>query len=367
MAKGKHMPANSSADGKCRAAVIGLGMGKFHAQEYQKHARSELVALCDANAERLGQRAKELGVPAERCFTDHRKLLGAAKGLGLSGVSVALPNALHAPVTIDALRAGLHVLCEKPMAMNAGEARRMIAAAAKARRRLMVCFSYRFRPDSIALKRTVDSGAIGELYFGRTTWLRRRGLPGFGGWFGQKALSGGGPIIDLGVHRLDLAMWLMGSPRPVTVSASVFDPIARRLAKEKKVRFDVEDLGCALVRFDNGATLVLEASWAGFQQKREEMTTRLLGTRGGIVQQNVGEGYDFEAHVYTERDGSLWECRLQQTLLPVPSPMSEFADAVLDGRETSAPGEHGLAVQLVLDAIYKSAAVGREVAIRRAP
>jgi predicted dehydrogenase len=347
-----------------KVAVIGLGMGRKHLKGYQSHPKAEVAAVCDQSEDRLVERGQGNGVPAEACYQDYRKLLRDAKKLGLDAVSIALPNALHAPVAAAAFRAGLHVMCEKPIAMKAAEARRMIAAGEKAGKTLMINFSFRFTEQSQALKRLVDSGAIGQVYFGRTLWHRRWGMPGFGGWFGQKALSGGGPVIDLGVHRLDLAMWLMGNPRPVTVSGSTFSHIGVPLAKRRKARFDVEDLGCGMVRFDNGATIILEASWAGFTGKKEEMSTQLWGTEGGIIQRNLEEGYNFEALVYSEKAGTLWESRLQQPLEPSASSYHEFVDAVLEGREPVATGRHGLDVQLILDAIYRSAQTGREVKIK---
>lgn len=345
-------------------AVIGLGMGRGHLRDYAANPKARPVALCDVNAERVEAAAKEHNVPADRCYTDYRKLLGDAKKLELEAVSVALPNSLHAPVTVAGLRAGMHVLCEKPMAMTASQAKQMLAAAKAAKRKLMINFSFRFNPCSMSLKRFVDAGHIGNVYYGRTVWHRRRGLPGFGGWFGTKALSGGGPIIDLGVHRLDLAMWLMGNPRPVTVSASTFNVIGARLAVEQKKTFDVEDLGAALIRFDNGATVVLEASWAGFTEKRENMVTELWGTTGGVIQRNVGEGYEFEALALSEEAGSLWKRQLQQPVDACPSSYTEFIAAILEDRDPIATGQHGLDVQQILDAVYKSAATGKEIRIR---
>lgn len=349
---------------RVNVAVIGLGMGRHHLKDYHQNPRARAVAICDVDTARLAQFAAECKIPQENCFTDYRELISAAKRLELDAVSVALPNALHAPVSIAALDAGLHVLCEKPMAMNVAQARAMLEAARKARRRLMINFSYRFMPQTQALKSYVASGAIGDIYYGRTAWYRRRGLPGLGGWFGQKKLSGGGPIIDLGVHRIDMAMWLMGNPKPVTVSASTYSVIGPRVAKEQGKAFDVEDIGGAFIRFENGATLIAEASWAGFTQKREEMITQLLGTKGGILHSNVNETYEFEARIFTEHDGALWESKLQQGLAPCPTAYQEFVSAILEDRETIAPGEHGLAVQQVLDAIYKSAATGKEMRIR---
>jgi predicted dehydrogenase len=344
-----------------RVAVIGLGMGRGHVKGFTEYDRSTVAAICDLDEQKLARVGEQFGVDEAGRYTDYRAMLKEADQLELDAVSIALPNALHAPVAKAAFKAGLHVLCEKPLAISATEGRAMLRAAEQAGRTLMVNLSYRFRPQSQALKRMVDAGEIGDIYYGRTVWHRRRGLPGFGGWFGQKKLAGGGPIIDLGVHRLDLAMWLMGNPRPTAVSAATYGVIGPRLAKEQKKTFDVEDLGAALIRFDNGATLILEASWAGFSEKKEDMVTQLLGTEGGLVQRNVGQNYDFEAKVFTEKGGSLWSADLQQTLVPEPSAYQDFADAVLEGREPLAPGRHGLDVQLILDGIYKSAQRGQEV------
>jgi predicted dehydrogenase len=339
-------------------------MGRGHLNTFAGYERSRAVAICELDADRLAEQAKLHDIPEAGQFTDYKKMLSAAQELGLEAVSVALPNKLHAPVTTDCLKAGLHVLCEKPMAMTAAEARKMLAASEQTGKTLMINFSFRFNPQSQVLKRIVDEGTLGEIYYGRTRWLRRRGMPKFGGWFGQKDLSGGGPIIDLGVHRLDLAMWLMGNPRPVTVSASTFAGIGPRVATEQGKSFDVEDLGCALIRFDNGATVLLEASWAGFFEKQEDMLTQLLGTKGGIIQRNVGERYDFEARLLTEQGGGLLNAQLLQPTGTVHNAYEEFVNAVLDERPPVATGRHGLDVQLILDAIYQSARDGKEIRIK---
>jgi predicted dehydrogenase len=345
-------------------AVIGLGMGKGHLRDYVANMDARPVAICDLDQARLAQQGAEADLPDEARYTDYRELLADAGKLELDAVSVALPNALHAPVTLAALQAGLHVLCEKPMAMTADDARKMKAAADKAGKVLMINFSFRFRPQSMSLKRIVESGAVGDLYYGRTVWHRRRGMPKFGGWFGQKKHSGGGPIIDLGVHRMDLAMWLMGCPKPVSVSASTYNVIAAQEAARQGKSFDVEDLGCALIRFDSGATLILEASWAGFSEKKEDMVTQLWGTGGGIIQRNVGQGYDFEAKLFRQEGQALWSCDMQQTLEGCPSAYQEFVSACLENREPIATAQHGINVQEILDAVYQSAAEGKEVRIK---
>lgn len=346
--------------------VIGLGIGRNHARGYQNHPMCRLAALCDASEDRLSARAAEFKVDESRCFKTPSELIAAADDLELDAVSVALPNDLHAPVSIEALEAGLHVLCEKPLALTAADGKEMLEAAEKADRKLGVNLSFRFRPQSRALKDIADSGKLGRIYYAHTRWWRERGLPGFGGWFGTKDRSGGGPIIDLGVHRLDLAMWLMGNPEPVAVSAATYDFIGSRLAAEQAKTFDVEDLGTAFVRFANGATLTLEASWAGYCGAREDQVTEVLGERGGIVQRNLREGYDYEARVMSEDGGSLTETLVRRRLDPSPDSYEEFVDAIIEDREPLAPAWQALQVQRVLDGIYESARLGREVRLDEA-
>ena len=227
----------------------------------------------------------------------------------------------------------------------------------------MINFSYRFTEQSMALKSLVEEDVLGDVYFARTIWHRRRGLPGFGGWFGQKALSGGGPLIDLGVHRLDLALWLMGYPKPVWVMGSAYSPIGSALALEQGAQFDVEDLAVALIKFENGATLELEASWAANISEREMMETRLFGTKAGLVQRNLEETYKFEAEVYLERDGAHYNMKLHGPTRPVPTSMAHFVDCIVNDTPHIARGEEGLRVMEILDAIYASATLGQPVRV----
>jgi len=333
-------------------------MGRHHIRAYQTHPDVEVVAIADLDKARLEQIGDEYGVPVR--YTSGEQMLQGEK---LDVVSVATPNKWHKPLTIAGLEAGCHVLCEKPMAMNAGEAREMLAAAREADRRLMINFSYRFTAQSQALKDRVDAGILGDVYFARTVWHRRRGLPRFGGWFGQKAISGGGPLIDLGVHRLDLALWLMGYPKPVWVMSSTYNPIATALAAEAGVEYDVEDLAVAMVRFENGATLELEASWAAHIQERELMETRLLGTKGGLVQRNRNEGYEFEAEIYFDRDGAQFDMKLHAPPKGRQSAMHHYVESIVNDQPYTATGQEGLLVMEILDAIYESAKRGKPIRI----
>ena len=341
-----------------RIGVIGLGMGRHHIAAYQTHPAAEVVAVADMDKVRLTEIADKYGVA--RRYLTAEDLLDKES---LDIVSIATPNKLHMPIAVAALKAGCHVLCEKPMAMNAGEARQMIAAAQTAGKRLMINFSYRFTDQSMALKAQVDAGVLGDVYFARTLWHRRRGLPKFGGWFGQKELSGGGPLIDLGVHRLDLALWLMGYPKPVWVLGNTYNPIALALAQEQGVPYDVEDMAVGMIRFANGAMLEIEASWAANVKEREWMETRLFGTKGGLVQRNTDETYKFEAEIYLERNGAHFDMAMHQPSQPASSAMSHFVDSIVNDMPHIATGEEGLLVMEILDAIYQSAQDGRPVQI----
>lgn len=341
-----------------RLGVIGLGMGRNHVAGFQSHPRARVVAVADMNERLLNEIADRYGV--EKRYTSAEDMLAKEH---LDAVSIATPNKFHAPLTLAAIAAGCHVLCEKPMAMNAVEAREMLDAAQKASKRLMINFSYRFNEMSMALKQQVDAGLLGEIYFGRTVWHRRRGLPGFGGWFGQKALSGGGPLIDLGVHRLDLALWLMGYPKPVWVMGSTYQHLGLALAQKQGKTFDVEDLAAGMIRFENGATLMVEASWAANIKESEFMETRLYGTRAGLVQRNLDEGYRFEAEIFLEKDGAHFDMKLHPPYPPVSSSYYHFVDCLVTGKPHLATGEEGLRVMQILDALYQSAAEGRPVKI----
>jgi predicted dehydrogenase len=351
-----------------RVGVIGLGMGKHVIGDIQKHPNAELVAIADLKEELLNQVGDQKGI--SKRYTDGEEMLEKEE---LDLVHVSVPNHLHRPLTIAALESGCHVLCEKPMALNAAEAQEMLDAAEKADRRLMINFSFRFAPTSWALKREVDKGLLGNVYFARTVWLRRLGPPIWGrGWFLKKECAGGGPLIDLGVHRLDLALWLMGHPKPQWVMATTHDKIMKKTAKKAGLESSVEDFAAALIRFENGAMLELEASWASHIKRWEHMETRLLGTEGGLVQFNVGDGYEFDAELYFERNGTRYDMKPHLAADGVrPNPiiddhcgsMAHFVDAIVNDTPHIATGQEGLMVMQILDAIYESAEKGTPVQI----
>ncbi len=345
--------------GKLRVGVIGLGMGRHHVAAFSDQEMSEVVAIADLNEDAL----KEIGDKHEvkGRYTSAEEML-AKEDLDI--VAIATPNKFHKPLALAAFEAGCHVLCEKPMAMNTAEAEEMIAASRAADRRLMINFSYRFQPLSWQLKKEIEKGVLGDVYHAETRWMRRDGLPGFGGWFGKKELSGGGPLIDLGVHRLDFALWLMDYPKPVWVMAGTSNLLASEIAGKEGKEFDVEDFASALIKFDNGATLQVTVSWISHIREAELMETRLLGSKGGMRQWNTNEGYEFTAEFYNKHDDCHYNMQPYGDKMFGPgSSMEHFVDCIVKGVPHKASGEEGLIIMKILDAIYKSAAEGVPVEI----
>ena len=357
---------------KLKAGVIGLGMGSAHLAGYLTHPDVEVVAIADRREDRRALLPEKHPAFKGKVYHEGIEMIEKEK---LDMISVAVPNDQHKPLTIAALESGADVLCEKPMALNAQEAQEMLDTAKRLGRKLGIDFSYRFNPQSRAMKDLIDQGTLGDIYYGRSVWFRRRGIPGLaaanfntgsgapmGSWFYDKKQSGGGPLIDLGVHRLDLALWLMGYPRPVWVMASTYDKFGPRMAKERGLSYTVEDLACAMIKFDNGATLELDASWASNVKENELQTIRLLGDKGGMYQYNLNEGYTYDVEYYYEIAGRQFDAKMH-TAQATPSAFHLFADAVRDNTPFLVQPEEGVTVMKILDAIYKSAALGEPVKI----
>lgn len=348
----------TNRNGKLGVGVIGVGIGHLHLQGYAQCPEVDILAVADVNEERAQRVATEFGIP--HVYKDYEQML---KLDGIDAVSVCTPNYLHAPMTIAAFEAGKHVICEKPLAITPEEGEAMVEAGKKAGKLFMTAFNNRFRGDTQLLKRYIEEGELGEIYYAKTGWLRRRGIPGFGGWFTTKCMSGGGPLIDLGVHVLDLALWLMGNPKAVTVTGTTYAKFGTMGEgaggygqKQDSGTCDVEDLASAFIRLDTGATLFLEASWAS-NVERERIYTTLVGTKGGADLDPL--------RVYSEMHGSLADITPSY---PNQSghimEIKHFVDCIVNGKELISTGEHGLEVTRILDAIYKSAEQGREITLR---
>ncbi|MBQ8323006.1 MAG: Gfo/Idh/MocA family oxidoreductase [Clostridia bacterium] len=352
---------------KLKIAVIGVGgISEQHIQGYLHNENTEVYALCDINAELLAKKGEKYGVT--RLYTDEATMLKELPEI--DAVSVCTWNCAHAPCSIMALNAGKDVLCEKPMAMNAKEAEEMIAAAKRNGKKLMVGFVRRFGNDAAIVKDFVDNGSLGEIYYAKASYLRRNGNPG--GWFGDKKRSGGGPLIDLGVHVIDLTRYLMGNPKPVSVYGATFTVLGNRKGIKDKVAShtsagktdddicDVEDMATAFVRYDNGAVLSVEASFS-LNIKSEVGTIELFGTNGGVK-------LDPEFELYTQINGYLADVNLNMpTSLSFnglfQNEIDYFVNAVLTDKDVSDIAEDGLTLMKILDAIYESAETCKEVVL----
>ena len=352
---------------KWRVGIIGIG-GIFkgsHIGEYLDDERLEVVALCDIIEERATE-IRDKHFPNAAVYTDFRELL---KDESIDSVDICTPNYLHSIIAVAAFEAGKHVFCEKPDAVNVEEVLKMNRAAEKAGKTLMIMRNNRFSPASQYAKKYIESGAMGDIYCGRCGWQRRRGIPGKGGWFTTKAQSGGGPLIDLGVHMIDLAIWLMGSPKPVTVTGSTYCKFADSDTSDSvnsdfgdKVSggtFDVEDLAMGTIRFDNGAQLQIEFSWAS-NIKKENRFVELRGTKAGL------SWHDGDVEIFTEMHGEgcdIHPSNLQPEKKEHVLNLINFYDVVIDGKEPVFKPQQGIDMIKILCAIYKSAETGREVVL----
>jgi len=345
-------------------AIIGtgyIGLGA-HLPAYQKMQDEGLVriaAVCDINEAALKTASEKFGVAA--AFTDYHDMLEAD---GIDAVDVCTPNYLHKQPVVDALAAGKHVICEKPLAINASEGAEMVDAARAAGRQLAVGLNVRFGAGAQAVKRFVDDGRLGEVYYARAHALRRRGIPGWG-LFTQKDKQGGGPLIDIGVHILDLTLWLMGHPEPVSVTGQTYAKFGTRegvlglMGQWDPKTFTVEDFAAGFIRFRNGASLSLESSFAANIAENQFHTT-LMGTEGGAL---LCPSDDSRTRLFREESGTLTDT-IPAFLPRVNTHEAElraFVRALTDDAPVPVSGAQGLLVTRLLDALYESAETGHEV------
>lgn len=343
---------------KLKVGIVGItGIAGIHIPAWLENDQVKLVALCDIDKKELEKQARELAI--DNTFTDYKDMLQMEE---LDVIDICTPNYLHSVIAVDAFKQGKHVFCEKPDAISVEEALKMKEASEKADKLLMVMRNNRFLESSLFLKRYIDKDNLGEIYAAKCGWIRKRGIPGRGGWFTTKSLSGGGPLIDLGVHMIDLVIWLMGNPRPVSVVGSVFNKFTdfEKLtypAKADKGIFDVEDMANGYIRFENGATLTLEFSWASNIEQSNKYYD-LLGTKAGAKLHST----DNKLKIFGEFEGS--------TLNIFPdikeknghkANIDHFVDCIINDKEPIFTPDQGIDMINILEAIYESAASKREV------
>ena len=354
------------SDRVLRAAVIGLGWaGEQHIKAYQAMSGTEVVALADPNPTLLAQVQARYGV--EHRFNDYREMLEWGE---LDLVSVATPNFAHAEPAIDALDHGCHVLVEKPLARTYAEGLSMVEAAERNDRVLQVMFNQRFRPDVQVMKRFIDEGGLGDIYHAKSRWLRRSGIPGRGRkWFVSQELAGGGPLIDLGVHMLDMGLYAMGEPQVTAVSGVTYDRLGQKFVTHlygEDAVYEVEDFATALIRLEDGKTLQLETSWATYREDGDYINLMLYGDQGGAEMRT--RNYESRGAVtfYVDSAGVPAEVRPEVPPRDTGTPGHElaariFVERVLSGQFAEHRGREGLLRTWIIDAIYRSAHEGREI------
>lgn len=350
-----------------KAAVVGLGWaGQQHLKGYLAQHDVEVVGIADPNDDLRTAVTTEYGI--ERGYADYQELLDRERP---DLVSIGTPNFAHAEPTIAALDAGAHVLVEKPLARSYAEGLTMIQAAERNDRVLQVMFNQRYRPDARALKQFVDDGGVGEIYHAKAKWLRRSGIPGGGrAWFTNRSLSGGGPLIDLGVHMLDMALHVLDEPRVLAVSGAVYDHLGTALVsavRDGSLHYDVEDFATSLIRLERGKTLTLEASWATFRENGDFMNVLVYGTRGGAEMAAKRYSTADSLRFYVDSGGVPAEIHPE---VPPHNAMpghqlvvEEFLSTVRSGAWENHRGRKGLLRTWIIDALYRSAAEGREITL----
>ena len=333
--------------------IIGAGIGRQHARGAHQLPGVTIGAICDLDIARARALAAELEI-APLIVSDWRALLDC----GLDAASVCVPNFQHASIAIACLEAGLHVLCEKPLATNAADAQQIADAASRSGKICMVGQVLRFRDDVRALKKR--AGEIGQPYYARALARRASGIPKWGSWFTQKELSGGGPLIDTGVHIIDLAWWLAGSPRPLSASATTYDALGTRkiglgmggIGNAEGI-FDVEDLAAGMIRFEGDFSIHFEASWALYAAGDARLC-HVHGAEGALLWNDEPRiiGSDGTIESLPGEAGDPWRAE-----------MKHFVDAIRAGETASPDAQAGVVMMKILDALYQSAREGREVEI----
>ena len=351
-----------------RVGIIGVGgiAQECHLDAWKQleaEGRVELTTACDLINDRVKMVAEKWAIP--KIYTSAKRMLNNGE---FDIIDVCTQNRGHAPLTIAALQAGAHVIVEKPMAMSAKECQAMIAAAKKADRKLMTAQHMRFEARSVQIKNAVQKGNLGEIYYANATMLRRRGIPGWGK-FHIKRESLGGPLIDIGVHVMDLAIWLMGCPKPIAASGKVY----RKFGDRKDLcngewgqpyplkEFDVEDFAAAFVRFENNITMNLQCSWAANIPEEDRFEIAVLGDKAGASirpPEKPGlHGYEKGALTSTTYD---WLAEIEGHHAEI----RHFTECIEKDEPVLVQPEESLRLQKIIDAIYESSKKNKEIRIR---
>lgn len=357
---------------KLKVGVIGCGgiaNGK-HLPALSHNPDVEVVAFCDIVVERAEEAAKKYGTPDAKVYEDYKELL---KDASIDVVHVLTPNREHSFITVDALHAGKHVLCEKPMAKTYAEAKKMVEAAKETGKILSIGYQYRCNPGPMYAKKLAEDGALGDVYFAKAHAIRRRAVPTWGVFLNEEE-QGGGPLIDIGTHALDMTLWLMDNYKPKMVVGNTY----KKLGQQRDTanawgdwdpeQFTVEDSAFGFITMENGATIVLESSWALNTLDVREGVCTLCGTKGGLDMPDAGNRVRYNTVKFNKQvteepelasGGVAFYDGVKEDAKDIEN--RNFYDAILKGTELRVKPEQALVVTRILEAIYESSKTGKPV------
>ncbi len=353
-----------------KVGIIGCGgiaNGK-HMPSLKQLSNVEMVAFCDILEERAQKAAKEYGTPDAKVFTDYKELL---KDESIEVVHVLTPNREHAEITVDSLYAGKHVMCEKPMAKTSAEAKKMCDAAKATGKKLTIGYQHRQKAESIYAKQYIDSGALGEIYYANSYAVRRRGTPNWGVFLDEEA-QGGGPIIDIATHSLDLTLYLMNNYEPQVVLGKTHKklehPEAGNIWGDNGVSTTpLEEAACAMIIMKNGATIMLETSWAlNVADPIGEGSCVLCGSKEGLSLKNnklLINKIEFDRQTQTEVDTKVGGVAFYSgaKVTPAYTEAKNWIDCIVNDTDPIVTPEQAMVVSQILEAIYISSETGRPV------
>ncbi len=353
---------------KIKVGIVGCGgiaNGK-HLPAIKRNGNFEIAAFCDIKKERAQEAREKFGTPDARIYTDYKELLKE----DIAAVYVLTPNKSHAGISIAAMRAGKHVLCEKPMAKSYAEAKQMVDTAKETGKILTIGYQNRYRSDSVYLKRACENGDLGEIYYAKAHAVRRRAVPTWGVFLDEEE-QGGGPLIDIGTHALDLTLWMMDNYEPVSVTGSVYRKLADQtetgnaFGEWDNTKFTVEDSAFGFIKMKNGATIHLEAAWALNTLDVDEAKTSLCGTKAGA---DMKKGLRINRVQYNKQSVEIPDLSAGGVAFfdgqgEKDSDVEQrvFYEAVTKGNDLIVKPEQAMIVTKILEAIYESGRSGKTV------
>lgn len=354
---------------KLKIGIIGCGgiaHGK-HLPSLSKLKNVELVAFCDIEVEKAEKTAKQYGTESAMVYEDYKELL---KDESIDVIHVLTPNISHAEISIASMEAGKHVLCEKPMAKTSEEARQMLEVAKKTGKKLTIGYNNRFRSDSQHLQKVTSRGDLGEIYFAKAHAIRRRAVPTWGVFLDEEK-QGGGPLIDIGTHALDLTLWMMDNYKPKSVMGNIYHVLgknenaANAWGPWDPKEFKVEDSAFGFITMQNGATIILESSWALNSLDVDEAKCSLSGSKGGADMKNGlrinGEdmGNLYTTEIELDAGGVAFYDGTSETDADLEARL--WIESIINDTEPTVKPEQALVVTQILEAIYESAKTGKAV------